>query len=323
MQHSDNLKSGFVLVTGAQGFVGLPLSAALVKLGYQVRGAVRGNFQDKEGQETLSVGDINGDTVWSEVLADVSVLIHLAARVHVMNEMTDDPLAEFRKINVEGTLNLARQAFKAGVSRFIYISSIKVNGEFTEPGRPFKADDAPQPMDPYGVSKREAEDGLRQLAEETGLEVVIIRPPLIYGLGVKANFLSMMRWLHKGIPLPLGSINNARSLVALDNLVDLIVTCIQHPAAANQTFLVSDGEDVSTTDLLKRTALAMGIKARLIPVPDILIKAGGKLLGKGDVVQRLCGNLQVDITKAQQLLGWAPPISVEEGLRRAVATIAQ
>jgi len=323
LQHSDNLKSGFVLVTGAQGFVGLPLSAALVKLGYQVRGAVRGNFQDKEGQETLSVGDINGDTVWSEVLADVSVLIHLAARVHVMNEMTDDPLAEFRKINVEGTLNLARQAFKAGVSRFIYISSIKVNGEFTEPGRPFKADDAPQPMDPYGVSKREAEDGLRQLAEETGLEVVIIRPPLIYGLGVKANFLSMMRWLHKGIPLPLGSINNARSLVALDNLVDLIVTCIQHPAAANQTFLVSDGEDVSTTDLLKRTALAMGIKARLIPVPDILIKAGGKLLGKGDVVQRLCGNLQVDITKAQQLLGWAPPISVEEGLRRAVATIAQ
>jgi UDP-glucose 4-epimerase len=323
LQHSDNLKSGFVLVTGAQGFVGLPLSAALVKLGYQVRGAVRGNFQDKEGQETLSVGDINGDTVWSEVLADVSVLIHLAARVHVMNEMTDDPLAEFRKINVEGTLNLARQAFKAGVSRFIYISSIKVNGEFTEPGRPFRADDAPQPMDPYGVSKREAEDGLRQLAEETGLEVVIIRPPLIYGLGVKANFLSMMRWLHKGIPLPLGSINNARSLVALDNLVDLIVTCIQHPAAANQTFLVSDGEDVSTTDLLKKTALAMGIKARLIPVPDILIKAGGKLLGKGDVVQRLCGNLQVDITKAQQLLGWAPPISVEEGLRRAVATIAQ
>ena len=323
MQHSDNLKSGFVLVTGAQGFVGLPLSAALVKLGYQVRGAVRGNFQDKEGQETLSVGDINGDTVWSEVLADVSVLIHLAARVHVMNEMTDDPLAEFRKINVEGTLNLARQAFKAGVSRFIYISSIKVNGEFTEPGRPFRADDAPQPMDPYGISKREAEDGLRQLAKDTGLEVVIIRPPLIYGLGVKANFLSMMRWIHKGIPLPLGAINNARSLVALDNLVDLIVTCIQHPAAANQTFLVSDGEDVSTTDLLKKTALAMGIKARLIPVPDILIKAGGKLLGKGDVVQRLCGNLQVDITKAQQLLGWAPPISVEEGLRRAVATIAQ
>ena len=323
MQHSDNLKSGFVLVTGAQGFVGLPLSAALVKLGYQVRGAVRGNFQDKEGQETLSVGDINGDTVWSEALADVSVVIHLAARVHVMNEMTDDPLAEFRKINVEGTLNLARQAFKAGVSRFIYISSIKVNGEFTEPGCPFRADDAPQPMDPYGISKREAEDGLRQLAKDTGLEVVIIRPPLIYGLGVKANFLSMMRWIHKGIPLPLGAINNARSLVALDNLVDLIVTCIQHPAAANQTFLVSDGEDVSTTDLLKRTALAMGIKARLIPVPEILIKVGGKLLGKGDVVQRLCGNLQVDITKAQQLLGWAPPISVEEGLRRAVATIAQ
>ena len=323
MQHSDNLKSGFVLVTGAQGFVGLSLTAALVKLCYQVRGAVRGNFQANEWQETLSVGDINGDTVWSEALADVSVVIHLAARVHVMNEMTDDPLAEFRKINVEGTLNLARQAFKAGVSRFIYISSIKVNGEFTDPGCPFKADDASQPMDPYGISKREAEDGLRQLAKDTGLEVVIIRPPLIYGLGVKANFLNMMRWIHKGIPLPLGAINNARSLVALDNLVDLIVTCIQHPAAANQTFLVSDGEDVSTTDLLKRTALAMGIKARLIPVPDILIKAGGKLLGKGDVVQRLCGNLQVDITKAQQLLGWAPPISVEEGLRRAVATKVQ
>ena len=323
MDNAFNSQFNVVLVTGANGFVGQSLCKRLFQQGQAVCAVVRRSSTQVDNNESIAVGDIKGHTDWTKALQDVKVVVHLAARVHVMNEMTDDPLAEFRKINVEGTLNLARQAFKAGVSRFIYISSIKVNGEFTEPGCPFKADDASQPMDPYGISKREAEDGLRQLAKDTGLEVVIIRPPLIYGLGVKANFLSMMRWLHKGIPLPLGSINNARSLVALDNLVDLIVTCIQHPAAANQTFLVSDGEDVSTTDLLKRTAVAMGIKARLIPVPEILIKVGGKLLGKGDVVQRLCGNLQVDITKAQQLLGWAPPISVEEGLRRAVATIAQ
>lgn len=180
------------------------------------------------------------------------VVIHSAARVHVMDEQSADPLAEFRKMNVDGTLNLARQAAAAGVRRFIFISSIKVNGEGTVLGKPYTAMDTPSPQDPYGISKMEAEQGLRQIAQDTGMEVVIIRPVLVYGPGVKANFRSMVNWMNKGVPLPLGSIYNKRSMVALDNLVDLVVTCIDHPAAANQTFLESDGEDLSTTEMLRR-----------------------------------------------------------------------
>jgi UDP-glucose 4-epimerase len=233
-----------------------------------------------------------------------------------MHDKAADPLTEFRKVNVEGTLNLARQAAEAGVRRFIYISSIKVNGEQTFLGQLFTEDDLPAPLDPYSISKYEAEEGLRKLAQQTGMEIVIIRPPLVYGPGVKANFLAMMRWLRKGVPLPLGAIHNQRSFVALDNLVDLIVTCIDHPAAANQTFLVSDGEDLSITGLLRRMGLALGRPARLIPVPVFLLTAGAALVGRRDMAQRLCGSLQVDISKAQTLLGWKPPISVDEGLHR-------
>ncbi len=200
--------------------------------------------------------------------------------------------------------------------RFVFISTIKVNGEGTPLGQPYTADDVPAPVDPYGVSKHEAELGLMRLAEETGMEVVIIRPVLVYGPGVKANFLSMMRWLHKGIPLPLGAIHNQRSLVALDNLVDLIVTCLHHPAAANQTFLVSDGEDLSTTALLRRTAAALGRPARLIPVPVRVLRTAAHLLGKADFAQRLYGSLQVDISKTRELLGWSPPVSVDDALHK-------
>jgi nucleoside-diphosphate-sugar epimerase len=234
-----------------------------------------------------------------------------------MKDVASDPLAEFREINVAGTLNLARQAALHGVKRFIYISSIKVNGEQTAAGHPFTPSDTPNPSGPYGISKFEAEDGLRQIAEQTGMEAVIIRPVLVYGPGVKGNFLSMMRWLRNGIPLPLGAIHNARSLVALDNLIDLIVSCLRHPAAANQTFLVSDGEDLSTTELLKRTAAAMGINVRLIPVPAPIIQAGITLLGNRDIARRLCGSLQVDIGKTRELLNWTPPVAIDEGLRRA------
>jgi nucleoside-diphosphate-sugar epimerase len=213
-------------------------------------------------------------------------------------------------------LNLARQAAEAGVRRFIFISSIKVNGEGTPLGAPYRADAQPQPADPYGISKMEAEQGLRALAGETGMEVVIIRPTLVYGPGVKANFLNMMRWLHKGVPLPFGAIHNRRSLVALDNLVDLIVTCIEHPAAANQTFLVSDGEDLSTTELLRRMATALGAPAHLLPVPSWLLEAGATMLGKKALSQRLCGSLQVDISKTRELLGWTPPLSVDAALRK-------
>jgi UDP-glucose 4-epimerase len=240
-----------------------------------------------------------------------------------MADTVSDPLQEFRRVNVQATLNLARQAAAAGVRRFVFVSSIKVNGESTQPGSAFTADDAPAPLDAYGISKMEAEQGLRQIALQTGMEVVIIRPPLVYGPGVKANFAAMMRWLKRGVPLPLGAIENQRSFVALDNLVDLIVTCLIHPAAANQTFLVSDGEDVSTTELLRRMGQALGCTARLLPVPASWLKLAADMLGKADMAQRLCGSLQVDISKTRQLLGWQPPLSLDSGLKKAAKAMKE
>jgi UDP-glucose 4-epimerase len=258
---------------------------------------------------------------WSRAVNGIDALVHCAARVHVMKDDATDPLEAYREVNVSGTLNLARQAAQAGVRRFIFVSSIKVNGETTQLGQPFTAEDAPSPLDPYGVSKLEAEQGLRDIEAQTGMEVVIVRSPLVYGPGVKANFASMMRWVASGIPLPLGAIHNARSMVALDNLVDLFVTCLKHPAAAGQTFLVSDGEDVSTTELLRRTAQAMGKRAFLLPVPAFVLEWGAALLGKRDVAQRLCGSLQVDINKTRRLLGWTPPLTLEQGLKKALEGI--
>jgi nucleoside-diphosphate-sugar epimerase len=271
-----------------------------------------------ETQQQYVVDDLTATTDWAFAAAGQQVVIHAAARVHVINETASDPLTAFQVVNVDATLNLARQAVSAGVKRFVFISSIKVNGESTEPGHAFTEADTPNLQDAYGQSKHEAEQGLRQLSADTGMEVVIIRPPLVYGPGVKANFASLMRAVQRGWPLPLGTVHNQRSLVALDNLVDFIVTCITHPRAANQTFLVSDGEDLSTPDLIRRMARAVNRPARLLPVPVWALKAGALLLGKGDAVQRLCGNLQVDISKSRTLLGWNPPISVDEGLRRAV-----
>ncbi len=305
-----------VLITGANGFVGRALCAKAHADGLFIKGAVRSVQTLSDDIESVATGEIDGNTDWRNALQDINVIVHLAARVHIMEDRASDPLQAFRKINVDGTLNLAKQAALAGVQRFVFISSIKVNGESTESGQAFHADDIPMPVDAYGISKREAEDALRQLASETGMEVVIIRPPLVYGVGVKANFYSMMRWLDKGIPLPLGAIHNQRSLVALDNLVDLIMTCIQHPAAANQTFLVSDGEDLSTSELLRRMATALGKPARLLPVPVWLLHKVASLLGKQAVAQRLCGSLQLDITKTQQVLNWTPPVSVTEALQK-------
>jgi len=265
------------------------------------------------------VGELGAETDWGDAVRGAEVVIHTAARVHVMKDGAQDPLSEFRRMNVEGSLNLALQAAEAGVRRFVFVSSIKVNGERALVNQPFTAENIPAPIDPYGVSKHETEQGLHRLATETGMEVVVIRPPLVYGPGVKANFRALMRAVAGGIPLPLGAIDNRRSMVALDNLVDLIITCIKHPAAANETFLVSDGEDLSTPDFVRRLARAMGRPARVIPVPESLLMAGAKLLGKQEAVRRLCGSLQVDISKTRELLGWTPPISVDEGLRRAVA----
>ena len=310
-----------ILLTGASGFIGQTLSRRLCEAENVLTILSRQSFTaliEPWHQEACQTDDSA-----QSLLADIDCIVHLAARVHVMQDASVDPIAEFRRINVQGTLNLARQAATAGVRRFVFISSVKVNGEFTLQGSPFTADDIPQPLDAYGVSKMEAEEGLRQLADQTGMEVVIIRPPLVYGPGVKANFAAMMRWLKRGVPLPLGAVHNQRSLVALDNLVDLIVTCLTHPAAAHQTFLVSDGEDVSTTELLRRMGQAMGCPARLIPLPSSMLQLAGALVGKAGVVQRLCGSLQVDIAKTRAILGWRPPVSVDEGLRRAAALSSQ
>jgi nucleoside-diphosphate-sugar epimerase len=304
-----------VLVTGGSGFVGEALCASLDGSSHSIRLALRLANAKYGTYDQVVVGQINAAANWSTALKDVEVVIHLAARVHVMDEQSADPLSEFRRVNVDGSLNLARQAASAGVRRLIYLSSAKVNGELTVPGQTFKESDMANPQDAYGLSKFEAEQGLLSIAQETGMEVVIIRSPLVYGQGVKANFASMMRVVKRGIPLPLGAIHNSRSFVYVGNLVSLITTCMYHPAAANQVFLVSDGCDLSTPQLLQACATALGVKSRLWHVPQRFIEGFADLVGKRDVAQRLCGNLQVDITKARSLLGWTPPISVADGLK--------
>ena len=305
-----------VLLTGASGFVGRAVQTRLIADGeHELRCALRQLPSSiGSGFETTLAPSLGDNADWSAALSGVDGVIHCAARVHVMHEQAADPLAEFRRANVEGTLRLARQAVEAGVRRFVFVSSIKANGEQTRLGEAFCADDEAKPCDPYGISKLEAEQALLALGRETGLEVVIVRPPLIYGPGVKANFLSMMRWLRRGVPLPLGAIDNKRSLVALDNLVDLLVHCLVHPAATGQCFLVSDGEDLSTSELLRRLGAALGRPVRLLPVPQGCIEGTARLLRRADLSQRLCGSLQVDIEKTRQLLGWTPPVSVDKAL---------
>jgi len=304
-----------VLVTGASGFVGSATCTRLVAEGMNVIGTVRHlPARSLPGVDYRIVADLSRSTDWREVVKRIDTVVHCAARVHVMRETAADPLVAFRAVNVAGTEQLARQAAAAGVRRFVFLSSVKVNGEGGSVA--YCETDPPAPQDAYGISKYEAELGLREIAVETGMEVVIIRPPLVYGPGVKANFQSLMRALVRGLPLPLGAIHNRRSLVALDNVVDLIVTCIEHPAAANETFLVSDGEDLSTTELIRRLARAMGRPAWLIPMPATVLMGGATLLGKREVARRLCGTLQVNITKVSKVLGWTPPVSVDEGLRR-------
>ena len=305
-----------VLVTGASGFVGRALCTEALARGLAIGGVVRRICELPAGVKQQILKDFDDCNGLQSGLSGVTTVIHAAARVHVMKEGSADPLADFRRVNVQGTLNVARQAAAVGVRRFVFISSIGVNGAETAKGG-FKACDEAAPHSPYAVSKHEAELQLLAVGAETGLEIVIIRPPLVYGPGAPGNFGALMRWLSRGIPLPLGAIHNQRSLVALDNLVDLLLTCIDHPAAANQTFLVSDGEDLSTTDLLRRMGRALGKPARLLPVPPVLLRAGAALVGKPELAQRLCGSLQVDISETRERLGWTPPISVDEGLRRA------
>ena len=309
-----------ILVTGSSGFIGTRIVSRLaVDSSWQIQAASRQQCDFSNANvRTIKHGELSVDLDWRDALKNIDCVIHLAARVHVMKDNTADPLAKFRRVNVQATTRLAEQAAVAGVRRFVYLSSIKVNGEFTRPGQAFTAEMAPAPQEPYSISKLEAEQSLHDVAKAYGLEVVVIRPPLVYGPGVKANFAALMRAVQRGWPLPLGAAVNQRSLVALDNLVDFIFTCITHPQAANQTFLVSDGQDLSTTELLRGMAQAAGVPALLFPVPMWALQAGASLLGKGDALQRLCGNLQIDISKARNLLGWTPPVSVSEGLRRTM-----
>jgi Nucleoside-diphosphate-sugar epimerases len=309
-----------ILVTGASGFVGRRLLAELARRGVPVIGAVRRSPANPlEGAAYVTGTDLSPQSSWATALDGVETVIHAAARVHVMNDTASDPLAEFRRINVAGSANLAMQADAAGVRRFVFISSIKVNGERNVEGQPFRTTDNPAPADPYGISKWEAELELQRIAKATGLEVVIIRPVLVYGPGVKANVETMMRWLQRGVPLPFGAIDNKRSLVALRNLVDLIITCVEHPRAPGETFLVSDGEDLSTTALLKRMASALGVSPRLIPVPASMLRVATRLLGREDLGRRLFESLQVDIAHTRERLDWTPPIGVNDALRETAA----
>jgi len=306
-----------VVVTGAAGFVGGALLEQLARdPGFSLTAVVRLTQSTfPAGVRVLAVSDIDRSLDCGGMLLSCDVVVHLAARVHVMRERSGDPLAAFRRVNVEGTLNLARQAAAAGVRRFIYLSSIKVNGESTPLDRPFTADQAANPLDAYGLSKWEAEVGLREISAATGMEVVVIRPPLVYGSRVRGNFLAMMKWLHKGAILPFGAVEqNRRSFVSVRNLVDLIITCITHPRACGQIFLVSDGEDLSTAELLKRLGCALGRPARLIAVPVPLLAAGARLVGRSDLAGRLLGSLRVDISKARDLIGWLPPFTVDSEL---------
>ena len=309
-----------VAVTGASGFVGQAVTTALLSSQHDVHAVVRSLDKNApvlaQAVQTFPIGDIMVDTNWNSALAGVDCVVHCAARTHVINETETNVLAAYRAVNVAGTRQLAEQAAKMGLRRLVYLSSIKVNFEQTTSAECVSFPDNAFTEDPYAISKWEAEQALHEVSAKTSLEVVIIRPPLVYGPGVKGNFLSMLGWLKRGVPLPLGAIQNQRSLVGIDNLVNLIVTCMDHPAAANQTFLVSDDEDLSTTDLVRQLGAALGKPARLIPVPASLLRLAAQMTGNQDMAERLLGNLQVNISKTKETLDWAPLVKMDDGLRK-------
>ncbi len=306
-----------ILVTGANGFVGRALCASLDLHGHLVRRAMR-TLPDRPQTPSFAVGNIGPDTDWRAAVAGCDAVVHLAAHVHVMRGQAGDAGRDFHRVNVEGSENLARQAARAGVRRFVFLSSVKVNGEASAE-RPFVESDLVMPLDAYGVSKAEAEKRLRTISTETGMEVVVVRPPLVYGPGVKANFLSLLRAVDSGLPLPLLSIFNLRSLVYAGNLVDALGACLEHQAAANRTFFVSDDHDVSTPQLIREIASALGKKPLLFPFPPALLRGAGLLTGRKEQVARLTGSLQVDISSIKTALAWQPPFTLQQGLAQTVS----
>ena len=311
-----------ILVTGATGFIGRCLVDRLVGQGtYEIKLALRSKAKlpiDILDQCTaIEIGNLDGDTHWEVPLKGVDVVVHLAARAHVLNDRAEDPRQAFLETNFYGTRQLAKIASECGVKRFVYISSIGVNGSQTEIEKPFTELDEPQPHNAYAKSKWEAEQALREISEKSGMEFVIVRPPLVYGKDAPGNFAQLLKLVSSGVPIPLGAVQNQRSLVALDNLVDFIEVCCIHPKAANQVFLVSDGEDISTLNLIDGIAQSIGRKVHMVAVPLWLLNIGAAMLGQRAAVQRLCGNLQLDISKTNDVLGWMPKFSVREGLRRA------
>lgn len=313
-------ESPLIAVTGANGFVGGALYRSLQQAGFRVVPLVRSLEHAAELDSPVPVGHIDTNTQWTKALQGVQCVIHCAARVHVMNDQSLDPLAEFRKVNTAGTQALAEQAAACGVKRLVFVSTVKVMGERTEPGKPFQASDSPAPLDPYSQSKWEAELALQAVSLETGMEITIVRPPLVYGPGVGGNFEQLLRLVGKGLPLPLGAIRNRRSLIALDNLAHLLTICATHPQAANETFLVSDGWAPSTTELIRAVAVAQKRKARLWPVPPRILRLAGQLTGRLAQIERLTDSLEVDDRKTRHLLDWQPPITFEEGIQRTLRT---
>jgi nucleoside-diphosphate-sugar epimerase len=317
----SKIKSSCILITGASGFVGCALSSRLIRDNWHVRGTLLATEAPSgliQGVEPILIEPLGPATSYEHALKNVDVVIHLAARVHVMKDTAADPLKEFRFTNTEGTICLADQAAAAGVKRFVFMSTIGVNGNMSG-NRAFTESDDPSPHNPYSVSKLEAEHGLREISEETGMEVVIVRAPLVYGPGNPGNFLSLLRTIAKGIPLPLASVYNRKSFLYVENLADALACCVFNPNAAGHTYLVSDGEDVSTPELIRRVASAMEKPARLFPFPTGLMRYAGKLFGKSSAVERLVGSLQVDSSRIRRELGWKPPLTMEQGLVKTVA----